>query len=44
MKAFKELAKLPPTFTDIFDGKAYIHKMRQNEDKKRMKNLSPART
>jgi len=38
-RAFKELAKLPPTFTDIPDGAEYIHKMRRLEGKEREKHL-----
>lgn len=39
-KAFKELATLPPTFTDIPDGAAYIRDMRHAEDKKRTTRLA----
>ncbi len=32
-RAFRELAKLPPTFTHIPDGAEYIHEQRREEDK-----------
>lgn len=38
IKAFKELLKLPPAFTDIKDSAAYIRRMRRL-DEKRMKRL-----
>ena len=31
-KAFAELASLPPTFADIFDGAGYVHALRRRED------------
>ena len=32
-RAFRELAKLPPTFAHIPDGAEYIHTQRREEDK-----------
>lgn len=38
-RAFRELAKLPPTFTNISDGGEYIHKMRRAEAEAREERL-----
>lgn len=39
VKALKELAKLPATFTDIKDGAEYVVLTREQEDKERSKSL-----
>lgn len=40
IKAFTDLASLPPTFTNIADGATHISTSRKNENKKRDRHIT----